>query len=221
MPCVVRLEYTSPTPADVKENLFFIGKGVTYDTGGADLKVGGAMRGMSRDKCGASGVAGFMKVSRFDFFSGLAFKFIFLFLIQTVSMLKPTRVNIVAECGFVRNSIGPDAYVSDEIITSRAGVRCLIGNTDAEGRMVMGDILCKLKEEALVKAKTASSIPNRLFTVATLTGHSIRACGHYSVLLENGPAKMDGVAKRIYDAGELFGEPCEITSLRKDDFKVR
>ena len=39
-----------------------------------------------------------------------------------------------------------ESYVADEIITSRAGVRVRVGNTDAEGRMVMADVLCKLKE---------------------------------------------------------------------------
>lgn len=45
----------------------------------------------------------------------------------------------------VRNSIGPDGYVADELITSRAGVRVRIGNTDAEGRMAMVDILAYMK----------------------------------------------------------------------------
>lgn len=44
----------------------------------------------------------------------------------------------------VRNSVGSNAYVADEIITSRAGVRIRIGNTDAEGRMAMSDVLCKV-----------------------------------------------------------------------------
>jgi leucyl aminopeptidase len=44
----------------------------------------------------------------------------------------------------VRNSVGSDAYVADEIITSRAGVRVRVGNTDAEGRMAMADVLCKV-----------------------------------------------------------------------------
>jgi len=78
-PCVVRIDYTSPKPASVDRavrsfrhtvapfgmltrtrSLYFVGKGITYDTGGADVKTGGAMRGMSRDKCGAAGVAGFL-----------------------------------------------------------------------------------------------------------------------------------------------------------------
>ena len=49
----------------------------------------------------------------------------------------------------VRNSVGSNAYVSDEIFTSRAGVRIRIGNTDAEGRMAMVDVLCRAKEMAL------------------------------------------------------------------------
>ena len=49
----------------------------------------------------------------------------------------------------MRNSIGADSYVADEIIRSRAGVRVRVGNTDAEGRMVMADVLCKAAEEAL------------------------------------------------------------------------
>jgi leucyl aminopeptidase len=55
------LEYFSPDQSAVKENIFLIGKGVTYDTGGADIKYGGHMKGMSRDKCGAAACAGFMK----------------------------------------------------------------------------------------------------------------------------------------------------------------
>lgn len=47
---------------EVKETLFLVGKGITYDTGGADIKISGKMVGMSRDKCGAAAVAGFMKV---------------------------------------------------------------------------------------------------------------------------------------------------------------
>lgn len=44
--------------------------------------------------------------------------------------------------------MGSECYVADEIITSRAGVRVRIGNTDAEGRMAMADVLCRMKELA-------------------------------------------------------------------------
>ena len=56
---IIILTYETPDPRDT---LFLVGKGVTYDTGGADIKAGGVMAGMSRDKCGAAAVGGFMKV---------------------------------------------------------------------------------------------------------------------------------------------------------------
>ena len=60
---IIFLTYEPPNPACVLETLLLVGKGVTYDTGGADIKYGGNMAGMSRDKCGAAACAGFMQVS--------------------------------------------------------------------------------------------------------------------------------------------------------------
>lgn len=48
----------------MKRSLYLVGKGITYDTGGSDIKTSGKMVGMSRDKCGAAAVAGFMKVRK-------------------------------------------------------------------------------------------------------------------------------------------------------------
>ena len=73
------------------------------------------MAGMSRDKCGAAAAAGVM---------------------ATVSELAPAGVRVVVAMAMVRNSVGSNCYVADEIITSRAGVRLRVINTDAEGRMV-------------------------------------------------------------------------------------
>ena len=61
-------------------------------------------------------------------------------------MLKPKHIKVVGLCAYVRNSIGNESYVADEIITSRAKKRVRVGNTDAEGRMVMADLLCEAKE---------------------------------------------------------------------------
>lgn len=61
---MVKLFYEGEGP--ITETLFLVGKGVTYDTGGADVKAGGVMAGMHRDKGGASAVAGFFEV-RFVF----------------------------------------------------------------------------------------------------------------------------------------------------------
>src|SRR4029078_4552384 len=104
----------------------------------------GHMAGMSRDKGGAAAVAG---------------------LIRAVAKRSLPHVRVVGLLGLVRNSVGEESYVSDEIIRSRAGVRVRIGNTDAEGRLVLADLLA-------AAASLASGAPDPiLFSLAPLTGH--------------------------------------------------
>ncbi|XP_059148740.1 putative aminopeptidase W07G4.4 [Physella acuta] len=187
---VIFLEYKGS--GEITKTLFLVGKGITYDTGGADIKAGGVMAGMHRDKCGAATVAGILK---------------------TVSILKPANLRVVGAMAVVRNSVGEESYVADEIITSRAGVRVRVGNTDAEGRMVMADVLCQMKERAL------QAVNPQLFTLATLTGHAIRAMGpDYTIIMDNGPARNIGNAQRIQTIGEAYGDPFEISNIRREDY---
>jgi leucyl aminopeptidase len=186
-PCVVRLEYTPK--GKITRTLLFAGKGLTYDTGGADLKTGGYMAGMSRDKGGAAAIAGLM---------------------LAVAKLGLPGVRIIAELGVVRNSIGSDAFVSDEIIVSHAGCRVRIGNTDAEGRLVLADLLSHLRVDA------AKAEAPHLLSVATLTGHAGRAVGPYNIALDNGPAR--GTAEALLATGDAFGDPFEVSRLRREDF---
>ena len=188
-PRVIRLEYVPN--GEIHQTLMLVGKGIVYDTGGADLKTGGHMAGMSRDKGGAAAVAGFMKV---------------------VSELAPLGVKVVAEIAAVRNSIGAEAFVPDEIITGHSGVRVRIGNTDAEGRLVMADLLSRLREEALDEVNPI------LFTVATLTGHAARSLGPYTALLENGVSRTPGLGQKMEDKGDLLSDPCETTRSRREDY---
>lgn len=188
-PRVIRLEWSSDD-LPIK-TLFLAGKAVTYDTGGADLKTGGHMAGMSRDKGGGAVVAGFL---------------------AAVAQLEPKGIRVVAEIGAVRNSIGAEALVADEIIESHAGCRVRIGNTDAEGRLVLAYLLSHLREEAI------SAPGARLFSVATLTGHSGRAVGPYSISLDNGPARSAGVSESLGKAGDLWADPVELSRLRREDF---
>ncbi|XP_054707558.1 putative aminopeptidase W07G4.4 [Uloborus diversus] len=188
-----RLIYLTYEPEEYDTTLVLVGKGITYDTGGADIKAGGVMAGMHRDKCGAAAVAGFF---------------------QTLSILKPKRIKVLGGMAMVRNSVGADCYVSDEIITSRAGLRVRIGNTDAEGRMVMADVLCHMKEKVLREKNP------HLFTIATLTGHACLAAGDgYSIIMENGPAKNGNVGSSIQEAGEDFGDMFEVSSIRREDYE--
>lgn len=188
-PKVIKLEYRGEGP--IERTLLLAGKGLTYDTGGADIKAGGAMAGMSRDKGGGAAVAGFLR---------------------TVAAIAPRGLRVVAEIGAVRNSVGADCFVSDEIITAHCGTRVRIGNTDAEGRLVLADLLSHLREQA-VHAEGPE-----MFSVATLTGHAVRAVGPYSIAIDNGPARAKGTAMGLMAAGDAWGEGLEVSRLRREDW---
>lgn len=210
---IIFLEYVPPQPA--RKTLMLVGKGVTYDTGGADIKAGGVMAGMSRDKCGAAAVAGFMQVSTTQIHTYLPQILTKLFHTQIVNEQKPADVHVIAALCMVRNSVGEESYVSDELYTSRAGVRIRIGNTDAEGRMCMADALCRMKEIAIER-----KLPDpHLFTIATLTGHACISAGDgYSIAIDNSVAHKTGHARLLQETGQSFGEPFEVSVLRPDDF---
>ncbi|XP_063236787.1 putative aminopeptidase W07G4.4 [Bacillus rossius redtenbacheri] len=189
-----RIVYLTYEPRGaVRETLYLVGKGVTYDMGGADIKITGNMIGMSRDKCGAAAVAGFMKV---------------------LSLLRPEGVKVVGAMPLVRNNIGAECYVADEIITARSGKRVRVVNTDAEGRMILADVLCHAKEMAV------SVTQPHLVTIATLTGHAERSVGKgYTIAMDNGPARQLKTAQKLQERGESLGDMFEISTLRREDVK--
>lgn len=190
-PCVIELEYI-PEGGRFERTLYLAGKGLTYDTGGADLKTGGAMAGMSRDKGGAGAVAAF---------------------VRACAAVKLEGVRVVALLGMVRNSIGEESYVSDEILTSHAGVRVRVGNTDAEGRLVLADLLSDLRTRAL-----ADEGPCVIASLATLTGHVIRAFGPYVGAIENKASRELAVIEQLSACAERWGEPLEWTRVRREDY---
>ncbi|KAJ1728789.1 hypothetical protein LPJ61_003849 [Coemansia biformis] len=195
-PCVVKLEYRSPEPAKVKEHLHLVGKGVTYDTGGISLKTGGSMRGMSRDKLGACGAAGF---------------------VLATGLIQEPGLNISCILALERNSIGPNSLLPDEVVLSRAGVRVLISDTDAEGRLVMTDPVSECRERILAARAAGDKTPAVICTVATLTGHVIRAYGPYGATVANGPARGAKYDRRLAASGLAYGDPFENSIMRRED----
>jgi leucyl aminopeptidase len=122
-----------------------VGKGIVFDTGGLDIKPSSAMLLMKKDMGGAAtalALAHMILAHRLD---------------VRLRVLLP-----VAE-----NSVDGHAFRPGDIITSRAGKSVEIGNTDAEGRLVLADALALADEEA----------PDYLFTFATLTGAARVALG--------------------------------------------
>ncbi len=122
-----------------------VGKGVVFDTGGLDLKPASAMALMKKDMGGAAAVLG---LARMIMASGLSVR---------LRMLVPA----------VENAISGRAFRPGDILTSRKGLRVEIGNTDAEGRLVLADALSLADEEQ----------PDTLICMATLTGAARVALG--------------------------------------------
>ena len=107
------------TGGAVKEPVAFVGKGVTFDTGGISIKPGPGMEDMKWDMGGAGAVAGAMKA--------LA--------------LRKAKAHVVGVCGLVENRPDGNAQRPGDIVTSMSGQTIEILNTDAEGRLVLCDAL--------------------------------------------------------------------------------
>ena len=127
-------------------DLALIGKGVTFDTGGLNLKPTGSMETMYGDKNGACAVLGAL---------------------HGCLDMQP-QVNIVFAIGLAENAIDAKAYKPGDIITSMKGLTVEIGNTDAEGRLVLCDTMTYVQREFT---------PKRMIDLATLTGAVMVALG--------------------------------------------
>jgi leucyl aminopeptidase len=105
-----------------KKTLFLVGKGVTFDTGGVNLKVGNwkELIGMKKDMGGAAAVLGAM---------------------LAISKLKPAGINVVGVTPLTTNQLGSTSVNPGDIFTSFSGKTVEIQNTDAEGRLVLADAL--------------------------------------------------------------------------------
>lgn len=112
---VMRWEGAEPSKAPVA----FVGKGVTFDSGGISLKPGGGMEDMKWDMGGAGAVAGAMKA--------LA--------------LRKAKANVIGVCGLVENMPDGLAQRPGDVVTSMSGQTVEVINTDAEGRLVLCDAL--------------------------------------------------------------------------------
>ena len=124
-------------PAGVKKakKVVIIGKGLTYDSGGLDLKPSDFMRTMKGDKTGACNVLGVM---------------------HGIAELKP-KVEVHGIIGAAENMPGGASFRPDDILTARNGKTIEIDNTDAEGRLVLADALCyasELKPDVIIDMAT-------------------------------------------------------------------
>lgn len=150
-----------------------VGKGVTFDSGGLDIKGASGMRLMKKDMGGAAHVLALAEM--------------------VMDARLPVRLHILVPA--VENAISEDAFRPGDILTSRKGLTVEIGNTDAEGRLVLGDAL----------ARDCEDEPDLLIDFATLTGAARVALGPDLPALFS---DSDALAQDLLEAGSDRDDPC-------------
>lgn len=173
-PCMVHLKYR-PVGAKKKKPIAFVGKGITFDTGGLDIKPSSAMRLMKKDMGGAAAVmalAVYVAESGYtqpcDFYLALA-----------------------------ENAVDAGSFRPGDIVKARNGMTVEIDNTDAEGRLVLADVM-----DVAVTQKGADE-PEMIIDVATLTGAIKVGLGaEIAGLFSND----DTLAEQLNTAGQRAGD---------------
>ncbi len=164
-PALIILQYRG-NPSS-KTNIALVGKGVTYDTGGLNLKPTGSMETMRCDMGGAAAVLGTL---------------------QAIAALG-IRVNVTGVIPSTENAIGSNSFKPGDVYTSYSGKSVEIGNTDAEGRLILADAISfTIKNYA----------PTQLIDIATLTGAINVALGPEATGLFSND---DALADALYQAG--------------------
>jgi leucyl aminopeptidase len=151
--------------------LAFVGKGVTFDSGGLSIKPNDGMKSMKCDMAGAAtAVAALIGIAR-----------------------RKLPVHVIALVGLVENLIDSDVYKLGDVLTSRQGTTIEVLNTDAEGRLVLADVL-----DVAVENKPAAIVD-----LATLTGACLVALG---TDVAGAMSNHDDWCQRVIDTGRQAGE---------------
>ncbi|RVT99424.1 leucyl aminopeptidase [Rhodovarius crocodyli] len=171
---LVAMRWKGVTPKKGDKPICFIGKGVTFDTGGISIKPAGGMEDMKWDMGGAGTVIGLM--------AALAGR--------------KAKADVVGLVGLVENMPSGTAQRPGDVVTSASGQTIEVINTDAEGRLVLADVI----HYAITQFD-----PKWMVDLATLTGAIIIALGHeHAGLFSND----DELAAQLLEAGKTTGEAC-------------
>ena len=151
--------------------LAIVGKGVCFDSGGLDVKSAAGMKLMKKDMGGSAhalALAGLIMGGKL-----------------------PVRLHMIVPA--VENAIAGNAFRPGDVLSSRKGITVEIGNTDAEGRLILGDALTRASEEK----------PDLIIDFATLTGAARVALGpDYPALM----TRRDETAQALIDAGRTVDD---------------
>jgi len=168
-PRMIELEWGDPAHPRVA----IVGKGICFDSGGLDIKPSSAMLLMKKDMGGAAHA---LALARLIMEQGL-----------------PVRLHCLVAAA--ENAISGNAFRPGDVLRSRAGLTVEIGNTDAEGRLVLGDAL----------ARAGEANPELVIDFATLTGAARVALGPDLPALF---ARQDATAEALLAAGSAHDDAC-------------
>ena len=178
-PAMAVLKYS---PKGAKQTVVLVGKGVTFDSGGMNLKTTKTLNIMKVDMAGAAAVAGAL---------------------IAIAKLKP-KVKVIGVLPLCENMLSGSATRSGDIIRTHSGKMVEIGNTDAEGRLILADAM----SYAIARFK-----PDAVIDVATLTGACVTALGEgFAGLFTND----DDLAEMILLSSAKTYERCWLMPLPED-----
>jgi leucyl aminopeptidase len=171
-PRLIEATYAPAKPVSRHQHIVLLGKGITFDTGGLNLKPGDSMKAMPTDMSGAAAVLAALRL--------------------IAQRQVPVRVTALVPAA--ENSFGAGSYRPSDVVRHYGGRTSEIGNTDAEGRLVLADAMAY----AVAELK-----PSALVDIATLTGAMKSALG---TRLGGYFATDDALAKDLNLAAEATGE---------------
>ena len=170
-PKLITLQYRGD-PEHPDNNLGLLGKGITFDSGGLSLKTATGMEDMKRDMAGGASVMGAMNI---------------------LARQQP-KINVTGIIGATENMPGGGAQRPGDIVRTMGGKTIEILNTDAEGRLVLADVMCYAKHLGVT----------RMVDIATLTGAVVVALGNrITGVMGNDQPLVD----QLLSAGRHMGEP--------------
>ena len=167
-PRLIELEWGNPA----HPRIAIVGKGVCFDSGGLDIKPSAAMRLMKKDMGGAAHALALAEL--------------------VMASRLPVRLHLLIAA--VENSVSGDAFRPGDVLATRKGLTVENTNTDAEGRLILGDALTRAVESA----------PELILDFATLTGAARVALGPDLPAMF---ANDDALADALLDAGKAVSDP--------------
>jgi leucyl aminopeptidase len=175
-----RLVRIAHRPEGATAHVALVGKGITFDTGGVSIKQAQGMWEMKADMAGAAAVAATM--------------------LAVAALRLP--VNVTAYAPMAENMPSGTSYRPGDVVTMYGGKAVEVLNTDAEGRMILGDAIARATEDE----------PDYLFETSTLTGGQVIALGKRVAGVMGEP----DLCERVRAVGESVGEPAWPMPLPED-----